>query len=106
MDVLRDSPLPDDRQWLTGELHASHALLSNECDACHVVPFEPARDQECLTCHENVTQHFDADLLGSSGDVHANGECRDCHRDHNGNPTELSDMTKNFALTAIPVYLR
>ena len=84
MDVLRDSPLPDDSQWLTGELHASHALLSNECDACHVVPFEPARDQECLACHENVTQHFDANLLGSSDNVHANGECRDCHRDHNG----------------------
>ena len=84
MDVLRDSPLPDDRQWLTGELHASHALVSNECDACHVMPFEPVRDQECLACHENVTQHFDAGLLGFQDNAHANGECRDCHRDHNG----------------------
>ncbi len=84
MDVVRESPLPDDRQWFTGELHASHALLSDECEACHVVPFEPTRDQECLVCHGNVKQHFDTALLADQGNAHENAECRDCHRDHNG----------------------
>jgi len=84
MDFMRAAPVPDDRQWLAGKLHDSHAFLSNNCESCHAIPFVPARDEECLNCHLSVRHHFDTKTLGVHRDYKVASECQDCHREHNG----------------------
>lgn len=84
MDFMRSAPVPDDRQWLAGKLHDSHAFMSNNCESCHVIPFVPARDEECLNCHLSVRHHYDTKLLGAHRDYQIASECQDCHREHNG----------------------
>ena len=84
MDFMRAAPVPDDRQWLAGKLHDSHAFLSNNCESCHAIPFEPARDEECLNCHLSVRHHYDTKLLGGHRDYQIASNCQDYHREHNG----------------------
>ncbi len=82
MDVLRDSPLPDDSQWLAGELHHTHAFTGDECNFCHTIPFVQVRDQDCLTCHQTVNHHFDTNFHGA--DDTSGNQCEDCHKEHSG----------------------
>jgi predicted CXXCH cytochrome family protein len=84
MDFMRKAAVPDDRQWLAGTLHDSHAFLSDSCEACHTIPFVPARNEECLTCHLSVNHHFDIESLGVHRDNQVGSDCQDCHREHNG----------------------
>jgi len=80
MDKLRSSPLPDDKMWLTGELHDSHAFMGDDCTFCHTKPFEQTRDEDCLYCHLSVNHHFDTDKFGR--DYKAGNSCGDCHKEH------------------------
>jgi predicted CXXCH cytochrome family protein len=84
MDFMREAPVPDDRQWEAGKLHDSHAFLSNNCESCHAIPFVPARDEECLSCHLSVHHHFDTKSIGVQHDYQVGSQCQDCHREHNG----------------------
>ena len=84
MDFMRAAPVPDDRQWLAGKLHDSHAFLSNNCESCHAIPFVPARDEECLNCHLSVRHHYDTKSLGAHRDYQIASDCQGCHREHNG----------------------
>ncbi len=82
MDVLRNSPLPDDSQWLAGELHHTHAFTGDDCNFCHTQPFTPVRDVDCLSCHLSVNHHFDTEKFGR--DYKAGNRCGDCHKEHSG----------------------
>ena len=34
-DALRESPLPDDGIWMSGDLHPAHAFTGDNCQYCH-----------------------------------------------------------------------
>ena len=79
-EELRESMLPDDGQWLSGELHQNHAFLGENCDACHAKPFVPTQDEDCLGCHQTITHHFDTEVHGD--DYQVGSRCADCHQEH------------------------
>ena len=79
-EALRNSVLPDDGQWLSGELHQNHAFLGGDCDVCHAKPFVSTRDEDCLGCHQTVTHHFDPEVYGA--DYQVGSRCADCHKEH------------------------
>lgn len=82
MNVLRDSLLPDDSQWLAGELHPTHAFTGDECDYCHTEPFARVDEGDCLSCHLSVNHHFDASQQGV--DAIIGSRCGACHNEHSG----------------------
>ncbi len=91
-----------DSSWSPGPLSAAHAQLENNCQACHVKPFEAVRDQSCKACHANVHDHADPFRLARAkpdldrwGKVKLAfretfnmppGRCADCHTEHQGKP--------------------
>lgn len=80
MNTIRESPLPDDTLWLSGELHQTHAFMGDECGYCHTEAFVPAKDEDCLYCHLSVNHHFDTATLGR--DYKTGDRCADCHHEH------------------------
>ncbi len=80
--ALRNSPLPSDNSWISGELSPPHQIpdLNQNCDACHANGFEVVQDNTCLSCHAATNHHFDinqhdvAKLEGS--------RCASCHFEH------------------------
>ena len=50
-DVLMDAA------WSPGALSNAHHALENNCEACHVEPFVSVRDETCLSCHSDVSDH-------------------------------------------------
>lgn len=90
-----------DASWRSGDLSSVHHGLEDNCEACHVEPFQAVRDETCLTCHEDIADHA-ADERMSTGmrqatggeailqDIaHAFGKpgpgaCTDCHTEHEG----------------------
>ncbi len=90
-----------DASWSTGALSSVHHGLEDNCEACHVQPFEAVRDETCLTCHEGIADHAADERMAlgmpepSGGDAllwsvaHAFGKpgpgaCTDCHTEHEG----------------------
>jgi len=82
-EILRQSPLPDDGIWLTGELHQTHAFMGDDCSYCHTEAFTQTRDEDCVACHQSVNHHFDTEALGRS--YGAGEQCGDCHKEHSAN---------------------
>ena len=80
--TLRNSPLPSDNAWISGELSPPHQIpdLNQNCDACHANGFEVVQDNTCLTCHEATNHHFDT----AKHDVERleNSRCASCHLEH------------------------
>ncbi len=78
-DAIRESLLPDDSLWLTGELHQVHSFMGKKCESCHQKAFEPVVNQACMSCHKEVKSHVD---------VHhqlpelTEQRCASCHREH------------------------
>lgn len=107
-----------DRLWISGHLSQAHAGLENNCGACHVRPFEPVRDESCMSCHRDITNHGDtqrapqeaaARLARSQPNLtgfarfqltvaeafgHDQGRCVDCHREHEG-PLRLANTVQS-----------
>ena len=78
---LRQMPLlPSDALWSPGPLHTAHQSIGNRCDACHVKPFEPVRDQECFACHAAVQHHVDIHTADVS--IFQGSQCTACHLEH------------------------
>lgn len=89
-----------DRPWLSGDLAGDHANLEGECEACHVKAFSHVEDSACIECHDNLGNHADPVRLAGAMTILAGfdgvmastnsffgkdqGECADCHREHNG----------------------
>jgi len=90
-----------DASWSTGSLSLAHHGLEDNCEACHVKPFQSVRDETCLTCHETVGDHAEmprqltsrgplsagdqmlwavAETFGKEGQ----GSCVTCHTEHEG----------------------
>jgi hypothetical protein len=90
-----------DASWSTGALSTAHHGLEDQCEACHVEPFQPVQDATCLTCHEDIGDHADAPRMSLGmpqpegtdamlwNVAHAFGKpgpgaCTDCHTEHEG----------------------
>lgn len=82
-ESLRDLPLPSDNSWSSGPLIAAHRIpeIGDDCNACHVKPFQMVQDEQCLGCHRDLTDHIDMNVHS----VHEFAEfrCASCHREHN-----------------------
>ncbi|RJF93178.1 cytochrome c3 family protein [Sphingomonas cavernae] len=89
-----------DQSWSSGKLSLAHKSLENNCQACHVKPFEAVRDTSCTSCHTQVHDHADPKRLaeakatpGLGGRVQLmfasafnvpQGRCVECHTEHEG----------------------
>lgn len=90
-----------DASWSTGDLSSVHHGLEDNCEACHAEPFQPVRDETCLTCHQDIADHSADERMSrgmpapSGGNAilwnvaHAFGKpgpgaCTDCHTEHEG----------------------
>lgn len=90
-----------DASWSPGKLSDAHHALEQNCEACHVEPFVSVRDDTCLACHKDVSDHaahprlanargpmgaFDAfqwkvaETFGKEGPE----ACTTCHNEHQG----------------------
>lgn len=90
-----------DTSWSPGKLSDPHHALENNCESCHVEPFVSVRDETCLACHKDVSDHaahprlanargpmprFDAlqwkvaETFGKEGPE----ACVTCHTEHEG----------------------
>lgn len=90
-----------DASWSTGALSTAHHGLEDNCEACHVEPFQSVQDKTCLTCHEGIGDHAKvprqntsrgplskgdeiqwaiAEMFGKEGQ----GSCTTCHTEHEG----------------------
>jgi len=81
--TLRESPLPDDRLWLSGPLADPHQIVNASCEACHQQPFVQVRDSACLDCHASHLREHAPELGGVLAAVRRSS-CTDCHREHDG----------------------
>lgn len=98
-----------DKAWNPGELSLAHHALSTHCEACHVRPFQPVRNETCISCHKDVHDHAPAARLamargpaglggatlqtvghafgrafGHAFGHEGPGACVDCHVEHQG----------------------
>lgn len=96
MDIVRDSALPDDSIWSSGELHRSHRFIAEQCDQCHVEPFAQVADEQCQSCHSNISHHLDAHYYGMQAEQFA--ECTDCHKEHSES-FDLSAQSQKICAT-------
>ncbi len=87
----------------TGELSSGHALLENNCGACHDA-FDTVQNERCETCHEKLgdeigTYSFTAHYLYRSGDfenVETSAHevpCATCHGEHGGRDADLTTVS-------------
>ena len=89
-DTLRESPLPDDGMWMSGDLHPAHAFTGENCQYCHETPFVSVTDGACLSCHQSTNHHFDQSLVGNS--YITGSACQDCHGGHAGEDITREDQ--------------
>lgn len=82
-NTLRQAPIASDNSWSTGPLIPAHRIpeIGDNCQACHVKPFQMVQDEQCLSCHRDLTDHIDLRVHK----IHdfAEFRCASCHRDHN-----------------------
>lgn len=76
------------RQVRPGNLSAAHALLENNCAACHT-PVKGPVDVKCIGCHANN----ETLLQRQPTAFHVNiGNCAQCHIEHQGANARLTSM--------------
>lgn len=73
----------DYRSWSGGPMSNAHRMIENDCQQCHLTPFERVEDRECLNCH-TMSEH--AKGYGDFVTRHAGLQtrCAECHMEHNG----------------------
>ena len=85
-----------DKQWSAGPLYPAHVLATSEnCNACHAVPFVRVRDRECTECHDRTKDHIEKSLAERAGVEHV--RCASCHKEHESPPHLV--MTANVLCT-------
>ncbi|MBL4659767.1 MAG: hypothetical protein JKY19_05385 [Alcanivoracaceae bacterium] len=89
--VPRDSALNkifilSDKSWSSGPLAMAHRIpeISNDCQVCHVKPFEKVQDQQCLNCHRDLGNHV-AENHPAVAELQQ-FLCQNCHKEHNEPP--------------------
>ena len=80
--VIQDLSLPGDDLWLSGDISAPHRHFANDCNQCHQEPFVKVRDEACLDCHQDITEHADPEQFDLP--VFRQSRCETCHKEHNG----------------------
>ncbi len=100
-----------DETWSSGRLSQAHQQLENNCQACHVKPFEAVSDASCKSCHTALHDHAEPFRLARAmPDVTGwdrfqlsvketfgmeAGRCADCHREHEG-PQQMPLTEQRF----------
>lgn len=79
----RDHPIASDRVWLSGPLLRAHRIaeIGDNCNVCHVKPFQVVQDDACLGCHETIQDHLD--WQQHDAPQLAETRCAACHKEHN-----------------------
>lgn len=95
METLRESPLPDDKQWLAGELIKPHKFIGDDCSQCHQKAFQPTTNEACLTCHKTTKQHVPE--VNVTEDFAEVAQCTSCHKEHNSRET-LSEYSQQICV--------
>ena len=72
-----------DQSWSSGPLAMAHRIpeIGNDCQVCHVKPFEKVQDQQCLDCHRDLGKHVAENhpaVVGLQQFL-----CQNCHKEHN-----------------------
>ncbi|MEO9461316.1 MAG: cytochrome c3 family protein [Marinomonas sp.] len=112
VDAEKPGQVAMDSSWSTGALSSAHHDLEDNCEACHVEPFQSVQDSTCLTCHEGIDDHAEiprqltgagpisqadqvqwdiAEYFGKEGQ----GSCTTCHTEHEGK-VEMEPTTQAF----------
>jgi hypothetical protein len=82
----------DSRVYSSGRMSEAHAVLANDCAACHVqkagVFQEKAEDSACLSCHDGPIHHSVAIKQVA---------CAECHTEHRGRVNLLATSNANCA---------
>lgn len=80
------------RVYSSGSMSAGHAVLGNDCAACHVqkagVFAEKAEDGACLSCHDGPMHHA-AKIQQLA--------CAQCHSEHRGRMNIVATANQNCA---------
>jgi hypothetical protein len=80
----------DSRVYSSGRMAEAHAVLANDCAACHVqkagVFAAKAEDNACLSCHDGPIHHHVATK---------NVACAQCHSEHRGRINLLAASNEN-----------
>jgi len=80
----------DTRVYSSGRMSEAHAVLANNCAACHVqkagVFEQKAADSACLACHDGPIHHHAAIKKVS---------CSECHDEHRGRVNLLAASNAN-----------
>jgi len=86
---LASLPIPSDKSWSSGPLAMAHRIpeIGDDCNVCHVKPFEKVQDKQCLSCHQNLGEH----VLDNHPAVDELDQflCENCHKEHN-EPLQLT----------------
>ena len=71
--------------WNPGPLARGHEALSQDCRACHELPFIQVRDRACTSCHVGARDHVAPEKRsGPTKVAFKESRCAECHRDHKG----------------------
>lgn len=84
---------PMEASWISGPMSKVHAGLAEDCNACHLRPFEMTTNNACLACHTEVQNH--ADVEAHPVMAADNYRCAACHKEHVGgeSPIEQASAT-------------
>jgi predicted CXXCH cytochrome family protein len=112
VDPEKPGQVAMDGSWSTGALSLAHHDLEDNCEACHVEPFQSVQDETCASCHEGIGDHAPIPRqLTSAGPIsqsdqiqwdiaeyfgkEGQGSCTTCHTEHEGK-VEMQPTTQAF----------
>lgn len=82
---------PMETAWLSGPMSRAHAGLGEECEACHLRPFEQTTNAACLACHADVSSH--AKVAAHPAMALENFRCAACHKEHVGGESPIEQAS-------------
>jgi hypothetical protein len=71
------------RSWDSGPISNSHKMIESDCEQCHVTPFRPVQDEQCLACH-SLSEHAEEHKQVLKKHPELSLRCAQCHMEHNG----------------------
>jgi hypothetical protein len=75
------------KTWNPGPVSHGHQVFSDNCGACHALPFIQVRDAECIACHKDAREHVAVSTsTDQRGALLRETRCAECHRDHRDAP--------------------
>jgi len=87
--ILEQMPIPSNLSWSSGPMAMAHRIpeIGNNCQVCHVKPFEKVQDKQCIDCHHNLGEH----VLEQHPAIEEFSKflCQNCHKEHN-EPMQLT----------------